>query len=557
AAGAAPAPADLGRRDQPPRARARRPPRRRLVPDPARAARDLRAPRRDPRAALGGGAAGRGLRGHDGDPNPVRGGAVAAELQGRPPRLPARDGGAGRRLRRGGREGLRPPIDLGTLRARGRGLGAVRDRGRGPARPRLAVDWVWQPTPEVVERSHLAAFLRAHGLGSYRELVARSIKEPEWYWPAVIDDMGLELFTPFTELVDLSRGKEWATWFAGATLNVAWNSCHRWARRPDHAERAAVVCLDEDGGRHEVTYAELSRRVTRLAEGLVALGLRPGDRVGLFLPMCVEAVVASHACAHAGLVQVPIFSGYGAPSVAERLVHGGLRAVVTADGSLRRGRVLRMKETLDEALAQAPSVEHVIVHPRLALGDVPMRAGRDVAWADVVAGTPGTLEPLRLDAEHPYILAYTSGTTGRPKGVVHAHGGFSVPICAHNYYLSDIHPEDVMLFVTDMGWIMGPWTVMGGGFCGCTIVFMEGAPDWPPDRLWRTIEVERVSVLGISPTVVRALVPHGDSAADLSSLRVFMTTGEPWNREPYLWLFEKVGGGRCPIVNASGGTEAG
>lgn len=417
--------------------------------------------------------------------------------------------------------------------------------------------YVWHPTEEVVERSHLARLMREHGIGSYRELVARSVADPEWWWSTAIEAMGLEFFDPFAEVVDLGRGLEWATWFEGGTLNAAWNSCHRWAVDPADGARAAVVSHSESGERTELTYGELSDRVTRLAEGLLALGLEPGDRVGLFLPMCVDAVVASHACAHAGLVQVPVFSGYGAPSVAERLAHGGLRAVVTADGTVRRGRVSRMKETLDEALPDAPSVEHVVVLANLGLEDVPMEAGRDRRWEDVVAGMPGTLAPLRLDAEHPYLLAYTSGTTGRPKGVVHSHGGFSVPICAHNYFLSDIHPDDRMLFVTDMGWIMGPWTVMGGGFCGCTIVFLEGAPDWPADRLWRTMEEERVSVLGISPTVARALMPHGDPTADLTALRAFMTTGEPWNRDPYMWLFEKVGGGRCPVINASGGTEAG
>jgi acetyl-CoA synthetase len=231
--------------------------------------------------------------------------------------------------------------------------------------------------------------------------------------------------------------------------------------------------------------------------------------------------------------------------------------VITADGSLRRGRTLPMKETLDEAVALSPSVEHVIVWPRLGLEDVPMTPGRDHFWADVVAGTPGTTEPLAVDSEHPYLLAYTSGTTGRPKGVVHVQGGFPIPIAAHNYYLLDLQPDDRMLFVTDMGWIMGPWTVMGAGFCGATIVFLEGAPDWPHDRLWKAVESEKVTVLGIPPTVARALMPHGDPQADLTSLRAFMTTGEPWNLDPYMWLFDVVGGGRCPIINASGGTEAG
>jgi acetyl-CoA synthetase len=414
---------------------------------------------------------------------------------------------------------------------------------------------VWAPSQEVLARAHVTRFMGRHGVGDYAELIRRSIDDPDWYWPAVVEDMGLEFFTPWTQLNDLSRGPEWPTWFVGGTLNVAWNSCHRWARG-EHAGRPALRWRSEDGLTAELTYAEYSREVTRLAEGLVRLGIEPGDRVGICMPMAPEAAIASHACAHCGAVQVPIFSGYAAPSIRERLLDAEVKVVITANASLRRGRELRMKETIDEALREVPSVEHVVVWRRAGL-EVPMTAGRDHDWADLVASSPGTMEPLALDSEHPYILAYTSGTTGRPKGVVLTHAGFLVPIAAHNYYLTDIHPEDVMLFITDMGWVMGPWTVMGGGFCGCTLVYLEGAPDYPEDRLWQAIETERVSVLGISPTVARALMRYGDPRPDLSTLRAFITTGEPWNFDPYMWLFERVGGGRCPIINCSGGTEAG
>ncbi|MGI9658376.1 MAG: AMP-binding protein, partial [Gaiellaceae bacterium] len=187
----------------------------------------------------------------------------------------------------------------------------------------------------------------------------------------------------------------------------------------------------------------------------------------------------------------------------------------------------------------------------------PMRAGRDTFWDELVADSPGTLEPLELDSETPYLLIYTSGTTGRPKGTLHVQGGFLVGIARETIYQADAKPGDVMHFATDMGWIMGPWTVVGGGAAGSTIVYAEGAPDWPNDRLWRLIEEERVNQLGLSPTLVRALLTHGDPEADLSSLRLMVTTGEPWNPGPYEWLFEKVGGGRCPIINCSGGTEVG
>ncbi len=395
---------------------------------------------------------------------------------------------------------------------------------------------VWTPSEDVLEHANVVRLMRRHGFSSYRELVARSIEEPEWFWPAAVEDTGIELYEPWSEVVDLSRGPEWATWFDGAKLNIAWNCVHRW-----RSGRLAAVFRGEDGARRELTFAELSDAVTRLAERLVELGVRSGDRVATYLPMSPEAAIASHACAHIGAVQVPVFSGFAAPAVAQRLVDSGARAAITARSSLRRGRSVPMLEILEEARRESPALEHVIVAP----------------WDDEVAGCPGTLEPLPVEAEHPYLLTYTSGTTGKPKGVLHVQGGFLVSIAREACYQADARPDDVVHFSTDMGWIMGPWTVVGCGAMGATLVFAEGAPDWPSDRLWRLVEEERVTILGCSPTLVRALIPHGEPAADMSSLRVFLTTGEPWNPEPYRWLFEQVGGSRVPIVNITGGTEVG
>ncbi|HET7045390.1 MAG TPA: AMP-binding protein, partial [Gaiellaceae bacterium] len=337
--------------------------------------------------------------------------------------------------------------------------------------------------------------------------------------------------------VDLSRGPEWATWFVGGKLNVAWNCVHRWAeRRP---EAVAAVGLGEDGSRRELSFAELSSRVTRLAEHLVALGVEPGDRVAIFLPMSPDVAVAAHAIAHIGAVQVSVFSGFAAPAVAQRLRDSGAKVVLTTQASTRRGTQVPMLEILEEARREAPALEHVVLAPF------------------ELDAYPGELAPLMVDSEHPYLLTYTSGTTGRPKGVLHVQGGFLVSIAREVCYQADAGPGDVIHFVTDMGWIMGPWTVTGGGAMGSTLVFAEGAPDWPDDRLWRLVESERVSILGLSPTLVRALRPKGDPQADLSSLRVFVTTGEPWNPGPYRWLADTVGGGRVPIINCSGGTEVG
>jgi acetyl-CoA synthetase len=422
------------------------------------------------------------------------------------------------------------------------------------------VEVIWTPTEEVVERANVTRLRRAHGIGDYAELVRRSHEDPDWFWPAAIEDMGLEFSTPFERVYDDSRGPEWTTWFVGGRLNIAWNCVHRHARS-ELAGVAAAVFAGEDGERRSLTYAELSDQVTRFAEALARLGVGAGDRVASYLPMSPEAVVVSHACAHLGAIQVPIFSGFAAGAVAQRLADGEVKLVVTADGALRRGKVLPMKEAVDEALCAAPSVEHVIVWPRLGRDDVHMQHGRDLAWDEAVAGCPGTLEPLEVDSEAPYLLIYTSGTTGRPKGVLHVQGGFLVSVAREVHYHADVGRGDVFHYVADMGWIMGPWAVVGGNAFGATLVLAEGAPDWPePDRLWALVERERISVLGLAPTLVRALIPYGEELVrrhELSSLRVLVTAGEPWNPAPYRWLHRFVGGGRAPIVNCSGGTEVG
>jgi acetyl-CoA synthetase len=404
---------------------------------------------------------------------------------------------------------------------------------------KTATKFIWEPDEATLERANVVRLMRRHGVGDYWELVRRSQEEPEWFWPAAIEDMGLEFSQRWNEVVDLSRGPEWATWFVGGKVNIAWNCVHRWARsRP---EAVGAVGLGEDGTRHELTFAELSHEVTRLAEALVGLGVDAGDRVAVYLPMSPEVAIASHACAHIGAIQVPIFSGFAAPAVAQRLQASEAKVAITAQTSLRRGREVPMLDILEEARREAPALEHVIVAP----------------WDELVADQPGELEPAELDSETPYLLTYTSGTTGTPKGVLHVQGGFLVSIAREVAYQADAGPDDVIHFVTDMGWIMGPWTVVGGHAVGATLVFAEGAPDWPKDRLWKLIEQERVTVLGISPTLTRALIPHGEPGTALSSLRTIVTTGEPWNPDPYRWLFEQVGGGRCPIINCSGGTEVG
>ena len=413
----------------------------------------------------------------------------------------------------------------------------------------------WVPSAVQRETANATRLARTLGCDDYTSLHQISLDDPDRFWRAVRADLDVPFFRDWDATVDVSRGIEWATWFLGGRLNVAHACVHRWAAERPAAE--AAVWRAEDGERRSWTWAELSRETTQLAEVLVELGVGPGDAVGILLPMAPEAGIAAHACAHVGAIQVPIFSGFAAHAVAARLADAGAKALITCDGSLRRGTAVSLKAVADEALDGAPTVQHVVVWRRLG-GDCPMTPGRDVFWQEAVAGRPGVLAPLQVESEHPYLLAFTSGTTGRPKGALHVHGGFLLSIAKEAAYQADVRAGDRMLFATDMGWIMGPWTVVGAGALGATTVFMEGAPDWPDDRLWRLVEEERVTMLGLSPTLVRALIPKGDPAADLSSLHTVTTTGEPWNPGPYDWLNEHVcGGGRIPIVNISGGTEVG
>ena len=310
------------------------------------------------------------------------------------------------------------------------------------------VKFAWTPSPAQLEAANITRLARALGCDGYAELHRVSIEEPDRFWRAVADDLELDLARPWDRVLDDSRGIEWTTWFEGARLNVAQACVHVWAKRTPEA--VAAVFRTEDGLRDEWSFAALSEQVVRLAEALAALGIAAGDRVAIYMPMAPEAAVASHACAHIGAVQVPIFSGFAAPAVVQRLQDSGAKAVITADYSLRRGTRVPMRETIEEALRESPTVEHVVEWSR---------AGR--TWG--VELGPGELAPLEVEAEHPYLLAYTSGTTGRPKGALHVHGGFLLSIAREAAYQSDIRAGDRVLFATDMGWIMGPWTVVGSG----------------------------------------------------------------------------------------------
>jgi acetyl-CoA synthetase len=415
---------------------------------------------------------------------------------------------------------------------------------------------IWRPTREVAARARIARFMAGHGITEFSDLQRRSVEDPEWYWDAVCRDLGLEWITPYRRVLDVSRGIAWPRWFEGGRLNLAANCVDR--HLAGRRDRPALVWETETGETRTLTFGELAREVNHLAHALRELGVGEGDRVGIFLPIGLEAAIASLAVVRIGAVYTPCFSGYGAQAVASRLVDCEATVLITADGFRRRGQLVKMKQTADEAAALSPTVRHLLVVRRLGV-EVPWTAGRDRWWHEAVAGKPDECPPVPVEADRPCLIIYTSGTTGRPKGAVLTHGGFGVKCGSDWAYVMDVGADDRVFWLTDLGWLMGPMLIVGTLLQGACAVLFDGTPDYPtPDRLWAVAARHRATVMGLSPTAARALMPHGADWVrrhDLSALRLIGSTGEPWNPEPFRWVFETVGQGRVPIMNYSGGTE--
>ncbi|MGW6356328.1 AMP-binding protein [Streptomyces sp. NPDC055092] len=417
--------------------------------------------------------------------------------------------------------------------------------------------YTWHPSQDYLEHSNVARLMRTLGVSTANELRARSVADIGTFWEVVAHDLDITFRLPYTRVVDISQGIEYPEWFVDGHINITDAALTRWAHTtPDSP---AVVHESEDGTVRRLTFAELNDQVARVRSGLRKRGIGKGDAVALYMPMTLEAVAAAYAVASIGAMIVPLFSGFAPAAIASRLQDADARAVITADGTVRRGRTVPMLPHLREALQSCPSVELVVVVDRIA-GDAPAhRLAGEISWHRLLESDPDRMVESTA-ASDVLLLAYTSGTTGKPKGAVHTHAGFLLKTAAEVAYGFDITPGRTFCWITDMGWIMGPLSIFGTHANGGTLLLYEGSPDTPdPRRLWQLVERHRISMLGVSPTLIRTLraADQQQPEQDLSSVWVIGSTGEPWDAKSYEWLARGVFAGRVPVINFSGGTEVG
>jgi acetyl-CoA synthetase len=409
---------------------------------------------------------------------------------------------------------------------------------------------VFPPPPEFAKAAHVKS------LDEYRALYRRSVDDPEGFWAEQAGtlqwsrrwDQVLEWKPPF------------AKWFLGGTLNISENCLDRhvatWRRN-----KAALIWEGEPGEVRTLTYQQLLLDVCRFANVLKGLGVEKGDRVGLYMPMVPELPIAMLACARIGATHSVVFGGFSAEAVRDRMNDAEAKVIVTADGGHRRGKVVPLKASVDASLEGTPSVKSVVVVKRTGQ-DVPMKAGRDRWWHELMAQASPECPPEPLDSEHPLFILYTSGTTGKPKGVVHTTAGYLLGASLTHKYVFDVKDEDTYWCTADIGWVTGHSYIVYGPLCnGATSVMYEGAPNHPePDRFWSIVERHRVNVFYTAPTAIRAFMRWGDQWPkdhDLSSLRLLGTVGEPINPEAWMWYHALIGGQRCPIVDTWWQTETG
>ncbi|NBD08532.1 acetate--CoA ligase [Corallococcus silvisoli] len=409
---------------------------------------------------------------------------------------------------------------------------------------------VFPPPEDFSRRAHI------RGMQDYQRLWDEAAKDPEKYWG---DRAREELFwkQPFQTVLDWKPPH--ARWFVEGKTNLAYNCLDR--HLPKLHDKPAILFEGEPGDRRTVTYGELSQQVNRLANGLKSLGVKKGDRVGIYMPMVPEAAVAMLACARVGAVHSVVFGGFSAEALQDRMKDAGAKVLLTADGGWRKGAVVPLMKNVEAALPQAPSIEKVVVLTRTGDGKLP-QGPKFVAWDALLKAQSDVCEPEWVESEHPLFILYTSGSTGKPKGVLHTTGGYAMNASLTTRWVFDLRDDDIYWCTADVGWVTGhTYVVYGPLMNGVTTVIYEGAPTQPgPDRFWDIIERYKATILYTAPTAIRAFMRLGDAPVkqhDLSSLRLLGSVGEPINPEAWMWYRDVIGGGRCPVVDTWWQTETG
>ena len=393
-------------------------------------------------------------------------------------------------------------------------------------------------------------------LEQYEALYKKSIEDPEAFWAAAANE--LHWFKPWDKVLEWDL--PWAKWFVGGQINLSYNCLDRHVAGP-RRDKTALIWEGEPGEIRRLTYSELLSEVKKIANALKALGIQKGDRVAIYMGMTPELAIALLACARIGAVHSVIFGGFAATAIADRVNDAGCVAVLTQDSSYRRGNHVMLKRTVDEAMHACHTVKHVVVVKRTGC-EVEMQAGRDHWWHELIASADAECPAEPLDAEDPLYILYTSGTTGKPKGLVHTTGGYAVQTYLTTKYIFDLRDEDVYWCTADIGWVTGhSYVVYGPLQNGATVLMYEGAPNWPDfSRFWKIVDDHKVSVFYTAPTAIRAFIKWGDEHVNkhsLDSLRLLGTVGEPINPEAWMWYREKIGHNRCPIVDTWWQTETG
>jgi acetyl-CoA synthetase len=409
---------------------------------------------------------------------------------------------------------------------------------------------VFPPPAEFSAKAHIKS------LEEYEELYKRSIEDPETFWAEAAGE--LDWFKKWDRVIDGQFPK--VQWFAGGKLNLSYNCVDRHALSVRHG-KTALIWEGEPGEVRTLTYADLHVEVQKFASALKSLGIKKGDRVAVYMGMTPELAIALLACARIGAVHSVIFGGFAAHAISDRVNDSECVAILTQDGSYRRGTEIKLKATVDEAMKLCPSVKNVVVYRRTG-SPVTMVEGRDHWWHDLMATASSECPCEEQDSEDPLYILYTSGTTGKPKGLVHTTGGYAVQTYLTSKYVFDLRDSDVYWCTADIGWVTGhSYVVYGPLQNGATVLMYEGAPNWPDfSRFWKIVEDHKVSVFYTAPTAIRAFIKWGDQHVekhDLSSLRLLGTVGEPINPEAWMWYRETIGGNRCPIVDTWWQTETG